>query len=138
MGAADCADAERHRRTPRTPASGCKTFESEESADIGGTGTENDQKSMPKPSKYHQNGSQNGSEIDEKSRLCRGCVFGAFLEGLWAPTRVSRPSLLATIFHQKSNKWHPAAPKGGQMDPKVGKIDVPKLMQKTMPKKMRK
>ena len=33
---------------------------------------------MPKPRKYRQNGNQNPSKIDEKSRLRRGCVFGLF------------------------------------------------------------
>ena len=37
------------------------------------------------PSKYHQNGSQNESKIDEKSRLHCGCVFGTFLGGPGAP-----------------------------------------------------
>ena len=42
-------------------------------------------KLMPELSKYDKNGSQNSLKIDEKSRLRRGCVLGAFLEGLWAP-----------------------------------------------------
>ena len=46
-------------------------------------------KKLPKPSKYlengsqnHQNDHQNQSKIDQKSRLCRGGVFGAFWGGL--------------------------------------------------------
>ena len=44
----------------------------------------------------------------------RGCVADAFLERFWAAqggkreTAVfQRRTLLATIFHQKSKKWHP-------------------------------
>ena len=79
------ADAERHRRTPRTLAVESKALESKKSADIGCTGAEKGEKNMRKPSKYDQNGSQNRSEINEKSRLRRGCVFGAFLGSPGAP-----------------------------------------------------
>ena len=63
---------------------------------------------MPKPSTYHIKSCQNASQIDEKSRLHRGCVFGPFLEGFGAP-KVERGTmlgvLLATIFHQKPKQW---------------------------------
>ena len=78
-------DAERHRRTPWTLAVESKAIESKKSADIGGTGAEKEEKNMPKPFKYRQNGSQNPSKIREKSRLRRGCVFGAFWGGTWSP-----------------------------------------------------
>ena len=79
------ADAERHRRTPWTLAVESKAIESKKSADIGGPGAEKGENNIAKPSKYHQNGSQNRSKINDKSRLRRGCVFGAFLGGLGAP-----------------------------------------------------
>ena len=77
-------DAERHRRTPWTLAVESKAIESKKSAGIGDNGAEKSEKGMPKPSKYHQNGSPNQSQIDKKSSLRRGCVFGAFLGGLEA------------------------------------------------------
>jgi len=46
-------------------------------------------------------------------------------------------AILATIFHQKTNKSHTTASKGTHMEPKVGKKGTKKLMQKTMPKKRR-
>lgn len=51
-------------------------MESKESADIGGTGAEKDQESMPKSLKYHQNIIKMGPKIMEN----RGCVADPFLE----------------------------------------------------------
>ena len=41
-------DAERHRRTPRTPVTDGKMVESKTSADIGDIGAESGRKNMPK------------------------------------------------------------------------------------------
>ena len=53
------ADAERHRRTPWTPADESKSIRGKKSADIGDTGEKKRPKNMPKSSKYHLNGDQN-------------------------------------------------------------------------------
>ena len=53
------ADAERHRRTPWTPADESKSIRGKKSADIGDTGEKKKSKNMPKSSKYHLNGNQN-------------------------------------------------------------------------------
>ena len=77
---------------------------------------------MAKTLKYHQNGSPNPSEIDEKSRLRRGCVLGSFFRATWAEKGAGDivfGTLLATIFHQKSNRCHPK---------KHLKIDAEKVM----------
>ena len=52
-------DAERHRRTPRTPVTDGQMVESKASADIGDIGAESGRKSMPKTPTYDQKGSQN-------------------------------------------------------------------------------
>ena len=54
---------------------------------------------MPKPSKYHQHGAWNPSKINEKSRLRRGYVFGAFLgRQMWQSGDLDW-TRLATILH---------------------------------------
>ena len=67
---------------------------------------------MPKPSKYHQNGAQNQSRINEKSRLRRGCVFGAF----WGAKKPYHLQLLGPFWRPKGAKKQP---KGVKREPKV-------------------
>ena len=56
-------DAERHRRTPRTPAIDGKMIESKTSADIGDIGTESGGTKCEK----HVNITKKGTNIDAKS-----------------------------------------------------------------------
>ena len=61
-------------------------------------------------------GNRNLSQIDEKTGLRRGCVFGTFCGGLGLPKelcQIPRPSILGAIFAQISKKWHP------KKDPKI-------------------
>jgi hypothetical protein len=69
-------DAERHRRTPKTPARGSKAVESEKLADIGDTFAEKGRKSMPKASNY----TKMAPKIDLKTMKNRGGIQNAFLE----------------------------------------------------------
>ena len=118
-------DAERHRRTPGTPATWSKEMGSEKSAGFRDIGGKKCTKSEPKGTKREptgsqraQNGDQNPSKIDEKSRLCRGCVFGSFFGSVFgAGADLDWPSS-ATIFDQKSQKRH---------QKRHAKIDVEKV-----------
>ena len=58
------ADAERHRRTPWTPADESKSIRGKKSADIGDTGEKKKPKNMPKSLKYRPNGDQNRREVE--------------------------------------------------------------------------
>ena len=117
------ADAERHRRTPRTLATWSKAVESEILERTSDASTEKAWKNMSKTWKYHQNGSQNRSKIDEKSRLRRGCVFGAFWGGLGAP-RGGR------ALNMSRSLWRPFSTKNR-------KKCIQKGIPKSMPKKYR-
>ena len=80
-------------------------------------------------------------EIDPKSMKNRGCVAAAFLKRFWVAfgrqkgaSSKMKPSNLATIFGQKSKKWHPKRHQKIDAE-KVSKNDAkmrPKSMQKTM------
>ena len=103
-------DAERHRRTPWTLALESKAIESKKSADIGGTGAEKGEKNMPAPSKHYQNGSPNGSKINEKSRLRR--VADLFLERFWVAlwrqkliAQTLKRTISGSIFGPKTRFW---------------------------------
>ena len=78
-------------------------------------------RSPPRWGAADQNGAQNQSRINEKSRLRlrRGCVFGAFWGAKKLPTSKFPRTILATIFAQKS------------------KNGIQKGIQKSMPKKYR-
>ena len=90
----------------------------------GGLGVLNGRVWEPKPSKYHQNGSQNRSQIDRKSRLRRGCVFGALRGGPWAPKGMPHIQFAGPF-------WEPFSTKNR-------KNGIQKSIQKSMPKKYRK
>ena len=68
---------------------------------------------MPKPLKYHQNGTQDPSKIDEKSRLRRGCVLGSI------PHLDADP--FGDHFPLKIKKWHP------KRHPKIDAEQVSKI-----------
>jgi len=82
---------------------------------------------MPKSIKYEPDGCPNRYNIDEKSRLQRGCVFGAF-QAPKGSEKGATPDLerqrLATIFGPKSEKRHS----------KKHKKTMPKKYRKCMPK----
>ena len=115
-------DAERHRRTPRTPAIDGKMVKSKASADIGDIGAEIGGKNMSKTCKYHQKGYQNGCQIHQKSSKNQVCVLGAFLAtfGLPFSPKTPKPGLpFGSHFRQKLEKLHP------EID---AKIDAEKIL----------
>ena len=74
-------------------------------------------------------GNRNRSEIDEKLRLRRGCVFGTFLGRLGRQTddrMVYPPLRFGSRFPSKIEKWHPK--KHPKIDAeKVSEIDAKRL-----------
>ena len=79
----------------------------------------------PKPQKYEQNGSQNQWKIEVASRM----RFGSVLGRQKLPTSKFPRTILATIFDQKSKKWHPKM--HAKIDAeKVSKIDPKRVQNK--------
>ena len=63
--------------------------------------------SDPKPSKYHQIGTQNRCQNHEKSRWCRGCVFEAALGCQKGGASSIRHTHFGSHFRPKLEKRHP-------------------------------
>ena len=86
-----------------------------------------------KVSQNLQNITNMAPKVDPKAMKNRGCVEDAFLERFWTALgrqMLTAPDafgiLLATVFAQKSKKWHPK--KRPKIDAeKVSKIDAKRL-----------
>ena len=104
------ADAERHRRTPQTSATGGKEAEGEKSAGIGRHRRRKARKKIPKSTKCHQNGYPNRRKGCQKSIKNRGCVAGAFraaFGGAFSPKFVAVGPPFWTHFGPKVEKKAP-------------------------------